>query len=125
MSKGKSAQEVAAELEATLDALHASRADDLRARKEAANARLAETAAAVEADAAAATAAVEEADDENLDPYDDSDYDDDGDESGSEPALKQSAHISLLGSQLGCSDDAVGQGQYTVQEDSESDTDDE
>ena len=108
---GKSATEVAEDLERRLDALHAAQARDLQDRKDAAAKRLA--AAKLEADepAPAPDVAEESDDDLALDPADASDYDDDDDE----PVLHQSAHVSLVASQLGCSADAEDLG-YVVEE---------
>ncbi|KAK7232132.1 hypothetical protein SO694_000313101 [Aureococcus anophagefferens] len=109
---GKSAREVAEDLERRLDALHAAQARDLQDRKDAAAKKLA--AATLEADepAPAPDVAEESDDDLALDPADASDYEEDDDD---EPVLHQSAHVSLVASQLGCSADAEDLG-YVVEE---------
>ncbi|KAH8054261.1 hypothetical protein JL722_8994 [Aureococcus anophagefferens] len=109
---GKSAREVAEDLERRLDALHAAQARDLQDRKDAAAKKLA--AAKLEADepAPAPDVAEESDDDLALDPADASDYEEDDDD---EPVLHQSAHVSLVASQLGCSADAEDLG-YVVEE---------
>ncbi|KAH8095571.1 hypothetical protein JL720_2881 [Aureococcus anophagefferens] len=108
---GKSAREVAEDLERRLDALHAAQARDLQDRKDAAAKKLA--AATLEADEPAPADVAEESDDDlALDPADASDYEEDDDD---EPVLHQSAHVSLVASQLGCSADAEDLG-YVVEE---------
>ncbi|EGB06964.1 hypothetical protein AURANDRAFT_65168 [Aureococcus anophagefferens] len=109
---GKSAREVAEDLERRLDALHAAQARDLQDRKDAAAKKLA--AATLEADepAPAPDVAEESDDDLALDPADASDYEEDDDD---EPVLHQSAHVSLVASQLGGSADAEDLG-YVVEE---------